>query len=382
MDRTGWRPATAVVHAGQGAGQGQGEPLRAGPVLAATYRHAGDPAGAPYTYGRTSNPTWTAYEEALADLEGGPCLVFASGMAAAAAVLCSTLRPGDTAVLPSDGYYTARALADGYLTELGVRVRRVPTAGWPAGPEDARRLLDGVRLLWLESPANPGLDVCDLAAVARAAHDAGALVAVDNTTATVLGQQPLALGADVSVSSDTKATTGHSDLLLGHLAVARGAADTLLPPLLSWRTQVGAIAGPFETWLAHRSLATLDVRLQRQCATAAAVASALLERPGVLACRYPGLPGDPAHAVAVRQMSLFGPVVGFTLPDEAAADRWLDAVRLVRPATSFGGVHSTAERRARWGADDVHPGFVRLSVGIEDPADVLADVLGALDAAR
>lgn len=363
------REATAVVKAGQQPVE-QGAPFLPGPVFASAYRSAGDPADQAYTYGRYANPTWTAYESALAELEGGPCVLFASGMAAVAAVLAPTLAPGDVLVLPSDGYYTARALAQGYLAGTGVRVRLAPTGG-PVPPE----LLDGCRLLWLESPTNPGLDVCDLAAAARAGHDAGALVAVDNTTATVLGQRPLAHGADFSVCSDTKATTGSSDLLLGHVAVRD---PELLEPLLTWRTQVGAVPGPMETWLAHRSLATLDVRLQRQCANALAVARALADHPAVSACRYPGLPGDPSHALAQRQMRLAGPVVGVTLADRSAAEHWLDRVRLVIPATSFGGVHSTAERRARWGGDAVPPGFLRLSLGLEDADDLVEDVIQAL----
>ena len=363
------RDATTVVRAGLGAPQ-QGAPFLPGPVFAGTYRHAGDPAGDPFTYGRYANPTWSAYEAAMGELEGGSCLAFASGMAAVAAVLGTALRPGDVVVLPSDGYYTARVLAEGYLTQMGVRVRTAPT-----GDAALEGLVQGARLVWLESPTNPGLDVCDLARVTAAAHAAGALVAVDNTTATVLGQRPLGLGADVSVSSDTKATTGHADLLLGHVAVRD---PDLLAALTAWRTQVGAVPGPMETWLAHRSLATLDVRLRRQCATALVLAAALRDHPAVQACRYPGLPDDPAHEQAARQMTLFGPVVGVTLADQDAAERWLAAVRLVLPATSFGGVHTTAERRARWGGDAVHPGFVRLSVGIEDPDDLLEDVLHAL----
>lgn len=361
--------ATRVVRAGLGA-VGQGEPLLPGPVFAGTYRHLGDPAGAPYTYGRYANPTWSAYEAALAGLEGGPTLVFASGMAAVAAVLCSTLRPGDVVVLPADGYYTSRVLAEGYLAQTGVQVRLAATAG-----DGQLSAVDGARLVWLESPTNPGLDVCDLRRLIEAAHRAGALVAVDNTTATVLAQQPLGLGADFSVSSDTKALTGHGDLLLGHVAVREQA---LLTPLTTWRTQVGAIAGPMETWLAHRSLATLDVRLQRQCASASAVAAALRDHPAVLECRYPGLPDDRAHAVARGQMSLFGTVVSMTLADQDTAERWLAGLRLVVPATSFGGVHSTAERRARWGGDAVHPGFIRLSIGLEDPDDLIRDLLRQL----
>ncbi len=363
------RDATRVVRAVFGDPQ-PGTPLLPSPVFASTYKHAGDPAGAPFTYGRTTNPTWSAYESALAELEGGPCLVFASGMAAVAAVLCSAVRPGDVVVLPSDGYYGARTLCEEYLQQMGVQIRLVPTA-----EEDVSEALQGASLLLLESPANPSMDVCDIRTLCRAAHAAGARVAVDNSTATVLGQQPLALGADYSLGSDTKALTGHSDLLLGHVAVRD---EALLPALAGWRSQIGAVAGPMETWLAHRSLATLDVRLRRQCSTALAVASALQDHPAVRGCRYPGLPGDPAHGVAAQQMSLFGPIVGFTLAGQAEAERWLFDVRLVIPATSFGGVHTTAERRARWGSDDVPPGFIRLSLGLEDPDDLVEDILQAL----
>jgi cystathionine gamma-lyase len=363
-----WRGATRVVHAG-GNESAQGAPLLAGPVFAGTYRHAGDPVGEPFTYGRYSNPTWSAYERALTELEGGPSLVFSSGMAAVAAVLAATLRPGDVVVLPSDGYYTVRVLAEGYLAEMGVQVRLA------AAGEAQLDVLEAARLLWLESPTNPGLDVCDLGGLADAARGNGTLVAIDNTTATPLAQQALALGADISVCSDSKAMTGHDDLLLGHVATQD---PELLARLLAWRSQAGAIPGPMETWLAHRSLATLDVRLRRQSANALALASALARHPAVLHCRYPGLPEDPAHQQASTQMSLYGPVVSFTLADQRAAERWLGALRLVTPATSFGGVHSTAERRARWGGDDVHPGFIRLSAGLEDPEDLLHDVIQAL----
>ncbi|MGI9093601.1 MAG: cystathionine gamma-lyase [Mycobacteriales bacterium] len=363
--------ATLVVHAGHSS-PAQGEPFRAGPTFAAPYRHLGQPDGSANAYARMGNPTWTAYESALAELEGGPCLVFASGMAAVAAVLGTTLRPGDLAVLPADGYYTARSLAGGYLTEMGVRIVTTPTAG-----SEHRELLDGARLLWLETPSNPGLDVCDIRPLARAAHDAGALVAVDNSTATMLGQRPLGLGADFCVSSDTKAVTGHSDLVLGHVAVSD---PGLLAALATWRAQVGAIAGPMETWLAHRSLATLDVRLRRQCETALQIAIALRDHRCVASVRYPGLPGDPAHELASRQMRFFGPLVCFTLADEDTAERWLRALRLVTPATSFGGAHTTAERRARWEDDDVAGGFIRLSAGLENAGDVIDDITSAFEA--
>lgn len=366
------RDATRVVRATLPA-PSQSQPFLPGPTFAGTYHLSGDPASSPYTYGRYHNPTWTLYEQALGELEGGEVVAFASGMAAVSAVLGSVLRRGDILLMPSDGYYAARMLAEGYFAEMGVDVRTVPTAG-----NSQAEALNGVKLLWLESPSNPGLDVCDIATLAVAAHDQGGLVAVDNTTATVLGQCPLALGADFSVASDTKALTGHGDLVLGHVA-ARDPEWT--QRLLSWRTQMGAIPGPMEVWLAHRSLATIHVRLERMCANAILIAEFLAGRPEVARLRYPGLPGDPAYEVASRQMSRYGSIVSFELVDRLAAERFLDACQLVLQATSFGAVYTTAERRARWGGDMVPEGFIRLSVGCEDPEDLVADLSQALVAA-
>src|SRR6185295_8228011 len=253
------RDATRVLKAGAPPAS-QGEAFLPGPTFAAPYHAAGDPAAAPYTYGRFHNPTWTAFEHALSELEGGPAITFASGMAALAAVFGSTLLPGDELVMPSDSYYTARLLAQGYFTQMGVKVRMAATAG-----DELALHLEGAKLLWLETPTNPGLDVCDIAALVEAAHAAGALVAVDNTTPTVLGQRPLDLGADFSVASDSKALTGHSDLILGHVA----ARDQVWAErMLTWRTQMGAVPGPMEVWLAHRSLSTLELRLERPCSNA------------------------------------------------------------------------------------------------------------------
>ena len=364
--------ATRVIHAGLPE-PSQGEPFLPGPVFAGPYHLAGDPASAPYNYGRVHNPTWTRFEQALGELEGGEAVVFASGMAATAAVMGSVLRPGDVAVLPADGYYTARRLAEGYFTSIGVKVRMAPTAD-----NAQEKLLDGAKLLWLESPSNPGLDVCDIAALARVAHQLGVMVAVDNTTATVLGQRPLALGADYSIASDTKALTGHGDLVLGHVAVREA---RLAEGLRTWRTQIGAIPGPMEVWLAHRSLGTLDLRLERMTANALAIARFLGGRAEVKRVRYPGLPGDPAHAVAARQMGRFGPIVGFELASAKAAETFLGRCRLILESTSFGGLHTTAERRARWGGDKVPEGFIRLSAGCEHVEDLLADLDHALSVA-
>ncbi|NJP99209.1 cystathionine gamma-lyase [Streptomyces zingiberis] len=354
------------------------EPSLPGPVFAAHYHLPGEPAG-PYTYGRDENPTWTRLEQAIGELESpeapAETVVFPSGMGAVSAVLFSQLRSGDAVVLPSDGYQ-ALPLVREALEGYGVEVRTAPTAG------DAQRtLVDGARLLWIESPANPGLDVCDIRRLCRAARAAGALVAVDNTLATPLGQRPLDLGADFSVASGTKALTGHGDVLLGYVSCRdpRSAAA-----VRKWRKTAGAVTGPMEAWLAHRSLATLQLRVDRQAANALALARALRERPEVTGLRHPGLPEDPAHTVAAGQMrgGRFGCVVSFTLPDRAHAERFLGALLLVDEATSFGGVRSSAERRGRWGGDAVPEGFIRLSVGVEDPDDLLADVERALDRAR
>ena len=223
------RTGTRVVRAGLPRAE-TGQPITSGVTFAGTYHAAGDPSNSPYTYGRFHNPTWAQFEAALGELEGGSALAFASGMAAVAAVFGATLRPGDALVLPSDSYYTTRLLAEGFFARMGVEVRKAPTAG---GAQSGQ--LDGARLLWLETPSNPGLDVCDIASLARRAHEEGALVAVDNTTATALAQRPLELGADFSVASDTKGLTGHSDLVLGHVAVRD---KVLMEKMLSWRTQI------------------------------------------------------------------------------------------------------------------------------------------------
>jgi cystathionine gamma-lyase len=346
-----------------------GAPLHPGPVLSAPF-HLGapdEPTPVDY-YGRADNPTWRALETAIGELDGGDCVVFGSGMAAIAAVLRIGARRG-ALVLPSDGYYQARALAHGELAPLGVDVREVPTAG-------ALPALDGAGLVLAETPSNPGLDVCDIAAAAAAAHAAGALLAVDNTTATPLGQSPLALGADLSVASDTKALSGHGDVLLGHVSTRDPA---LLAQLRDARARGGAIPGPFETWLAHRGLGTLDLRLARQAANAAALTELLLSHPAATDVRWPGHPGDPAHAVAARQMHRWNGVLRFTLASTDAVGRFLAASRLTASATSFGGLQSAADRRERWG-DAVAPGLLRYSAGCEDTADLVADVRGALNA--
>jgi cystathionine gamma-lyase len=346
-------PSTETVRAGLPPAV-QGEPFLPGPVLASAFHLAGDDVHSTYGYHREGNPTWTRYEQALGELEGGEAVVFSSGMAAAAAVLLA-LGPGDVLAAPSDGYFGVRRLASEHLAPRGVEVRLVPT-------EQAafERAADGATMVLVEIPSNPGLAVLDFEALRRAAGDAA--VVLDNTLATPLALRPLELGATMTLASATKALSGHSDVLLGYVATRD---PEWAGRLRSWRQLAGAIPGPVEVWLAHRSLATLALRVARQTENAGAIAAMLRERGDVTDVRWPGV----------------GAVLCFTLPDAAAVVRFFAAAELVGEATSFGGVHTTAERRGRWGGDDVADGFVRFSAGIEDTADLLGDLARALDAA-
>jgi cystathionine gamma-lyase len=344
---SGRGPSTRAAHAGLPAAE-QGAPFLPGPVLAAPFHLAGD-VGEIVGYNREGNPTWALYESALAEFEGTDVVVFSSGMAAVHAALETTVAPGGVLVAPIDGYPGIRTLAREHLEPRGIEVRLVRTSD-----AAVREALDGATAVFLESPSNPELNVLDIAAIAR---DTDAIVAVDNTLAGPLHQNVFALGADLAITSATKYLNGHSDLNLGYVA----ARDTT--KLREWRALTGALPGPVETWLAHRSLATYPLRLERQMANARALADLLRERSVVSDVRYPGL----------------GAVVSFTLPSADAAQRFLAACELVIEATSFGGLHTSAERRARWGTDDIAAGFIRFSCGIEDTADLLADVGRGLD---
>ncbi len=355
-----------------------GEPLHAGPVFAAPFHVVGDPGMTPYTYGRSHNPTWTELERAIGQMEmadgretaGVRC--FGSGMAAVAAAFGATLQAGDTVVLAAGMYFMARQLLEEMYVPAGVRIRTVPAAELTQPAAVA-----GARLVWLETPSNPELEVTEIAAVCRAAHHAGALVACDNTTSTPLGQRPLELGADLSVCSDSKAMSGGSDLVIGHVATRDA---MLLARVDRQRTLVGGIAGPMEAWLLLRSLATLPLRLTQSSANALALARFLNTREEVSRVLYPGLKTHAGYEIAAAQMRHFGPVLSFTLRDQAAAERFLKRAELITQATSFGGVATTAERRARWGHDEISPGFIRLSAGCEDEQDLLEDCLQALEA--
>ncbi len=371
MSESDFREGTRVIRAGLPEAE-QSEPFLPGPTFASAYHFTGAPHESDYVYGRYGNPTFTRYEAALGELEGGHAVVFSSGMAAAAALLLPTLKPGDRLVAPADCYMGVRSLARSHLAERGVDVELIATPD----PRFAEAV-DGAAIVWLETPSNPGLEVCDLRTLIHRAHAAGATVVVDNTFATPLGQRPLELGADFSMASASKQLTGHADLILGYVA-ARDPDDA--ERLLDWRIHAGSVPGPFEVWLAHRSLATLGVRLERACATAQTLAERLAARDDLVEVRYPGLPDDPSHELASRQMSRYGTIVSFTLESAERAERFLAACRLVKTATSFGGIHSSAERRARWGGDEISEGFIRFSVGCEDPEDIVADVEQALDA--
>jgi cystathionine gamma-synthase len=251
----------------------------------------------------------------------------------------------------------------------------------PPGTQALVEAVPGAALVWVETPTNPTLDVIDIAAVARAARAAGALLVVDSTFATPLGQKPLDLGADVVVHSATKYLSGHSDVLLG--AVVARDAD-LVRRITEHRVLGGAIPGPMEAWLALRGMRTFPLRWERSCASAAALAERCAEHHAVRRVRYLGLPGDPGHGLATRQMQSFGAVVSLDLRGGAAAAESVAAsTSLWTHATSLGGVESTLERRRRWPEEsaDVPPGLLRLSVGIEDVADLWADLSAGLAAA-
>ncbi|SEH86717.1 cystathionine gamma-lyase [Mycolicibacterium rutilum] len=345
-----------------------GAPVAPQPVSAATFHLSQDESAELDTYGRSSNPTWRQLESALAELEGATAaLAFASGMAAITAVLRVLAKPGSTLVVPADGYYQVRQYASEYLAAQGVTVIEATSAQMCEASADADVIL-------AESPANPGLDVVDLYRLAMQCRRRGATLVVDNTTATPLGQQPLSLGADVVVASATKSLSGHSDLVAGYVASSR---TDLMTALTRERLLAGAVLGAFEAWLVLRSLGTAGLRFERQCQNAAALAVMLHTHPAVRSVRYPGLPDDPAHAVARAQMKRFGGLIAVELADAAAVDALVRRSALLVASTSFGGIHTSVDRRARWG-DAVGDGFARISLGIEDTDDLVADVEQAL----
>jgi cystathionine gamma-lyase len=336
------------------------------PIISSATFHVPDHTNAPYSYARAGNPTWDGLEAQLSVLEAAETVAFPSGMAAISAALMAVVTAGLRVIIPADGYYVTRVFAETFLKPLGVRPEFIPTTAYDTAD------FTGVGLVYLETPSNPGLDVCDIRAVARRAKAAGARVIADNTTMTPLLQRPLDLGVDLVVAADTKAPAGHADVLFGHVA---GRDAALMGRVREWRRLSGAVPGAFEAWLVHRGIETLEVRLARMCASAQVIAERLAGHPRVLSVRYPGLPSDPAHVVAKQQMAGFGFLVSFVLQDAVIAEKFLSDCPFIAQSTSFGATHTSAERRARWG-DAVPEGFVRLSVGVE-PTEVLWTAMDA-----
>jgi cystathionine gamma-synthase len=354
-------------------------------VLSSTYVSAGVAEPDEPVYGRNANPTWEDLEAALAALEGAdlPAVLLASGMAAVAATL-ALVPAGGRVVVPRHAYQLTGVLGADLAARTGLRVDRVDIADTDAvlaavrGPSGAAP----ADLLWVESPTNPMLEVADLPALVSGAHEVGTQVAVDNTFATPLGQRPLEHGVDLVVHSVTKYLAGHSDVVLGAVLAAR--AD-LRERLVAYRTLHGAIAGPWEAWLALRGLRTLALRVERSQASAALLAARLSTHPAVAEVRHPSLPTDPGHERAGRLLDGYGSILGLRpLGGQAAADAVVDAVRLWVPATSLGGVESLIERRRRFATESatVPPDLLRLSVGIEDVEDLWADLAQALEQGR
>ncbi|MET3523108.1 cystathionine gamma-lyase [Mesorhizobium abyssinicae] len=346
----------------------KGDPIPLPLTMASIFHTPGEEAGFDQ-YGRYDNPTWRAVEHALGHLEDAHCLAFPSGMGAISSVFFALLKSGDRVLLPADGYHATRALAERFLKPFGVACDTRPTPTFLDGG------FDGYRLVFAESPSNPRLDICDIAAVANAVHAHGALLVVDNTTMTPYGQRPLDLGADIVVSADTKAVNGHSDVLFGHVASRN---PDIVAKVRDWREMAGGIPGPFEAWLVHRGLETLEVRFDRMCSSAETIAKRLKNHHAVGALRFPGLDGDPSHNLARAQMERFGFLISFELASEQKAEDFIDNCALMQSATSFGGVHTSAERRSKRG-DAVPSGFVRLSIGCEPVEELWQAIEASLD---
>lgn len=367
------RPETLAVTVGRPA-RVVDAPLNTPATFAATYVGDHDTTSGSLGYGRYGNPTWQALEDGIGALEGGRAVTFSSGMAAAHAVL-DLLAPGSTVVLPYNCYLGVAASVDVRAAKDGWTVRKVDVADTDAVLAAA----EGADLVWIESPTNPTIEVADLPAIGAALAGKVRLV-VDNTFATPLLQQPLAVGADIVLHAVTKFIAGHSDALLGALVV-RESDTELFAQLDAVRRSRGATPGTMEAYLALRGLRTLPLRLERAQANAQVLAERLAAHPAVLRVRFPGLPDDPGHARAARTMAGFGSLISVDLADAATADAFVDATRLWVFATSLGGVESSLERRRRWAGElpSVPEGLVRLSVGVEHVEDLWSDLAQALD---
>jgi cystathionine gamma-lyase len=373
--------STRAIHAGQEADPATGATVV--PIYAtSTYTQAAPGQHKGYEYSRTGNPTRTALETCLAALEEGERgLAFASGLAATTAVL-STLRPGDEVAAAADLYGGSFRLLERVFKPWGL-VTRYTEDGSPEG--FSRIITPRTKLVWVETPTNPLLQIIDIAAVAELTHRVGAVLAVDNTFASPYLQQPLRLGADLVVHSTTKYLGGHSDVVGGAVVGKR----ELLQPIAFYQNAAGGTPGPFDAWLTLRGVKTLAVRMERHCDNARQLAEFLAGHPRVQKVYYPGLPNHPGHAVAKRQMRNFGGMVSVSVKGgKDAALRLLTRTKLFSLAESLGGVESLighpatmthasipAEIRVARGIDD---GLVRLSVGIEDALDLRADLEQAL----
>jgi len=368
-----WAPATRAVVAGRPA-HAVGAPVSPPLELSSTYV-SWDSFGAhdQGVYGRMNNATWLALEDAIGSLEGGTAICFASGMAAGAA-LFAMIQPRDRLVMADSTYNSMLSLAQQLADAGRLQLTTVDISDTAAVSE----ALDGAGWLFLESPTNPLLQVADLPALGGACARLGVRMAVDNTFATPLLQNPLEFGASVVMHSGSKYLSGHSDVIMGVLVATE---PELLARIRGHRGLHGAILGPMEAWLTLRGLRTLAVRLERQQASAGVLARRLADHPAVSRVRYPGLPSDPGHEVASSQMRGFGAMLAIELVDgRAAADALLHAVRLWVPATSLGGVESLLERRRRIPSEpaSVPEDLIRLSVGLEDVEDLWTDLDQAL----
>jgi cystathionine gamma-lyase len=372
--------ATRAIHAGQDADPATGATVV--PIYAtSTYTQAAPGQHKGYEYSRSGNPTRTALESCLAALEDGERgLAFASGLAATTAVL-SVLRPGDEVAAAADLYGGTFRLLERVFKPWGL-VPRYTDDPSPAG--FAKIITPATRLVWIETPTNPLLQILDIAAIAELAHRHGAKLAVDNTFASPYLQQPLALGADLVVHSTTKYLGGHSDVVGGAVIGGR----ELLEPIKFYQNAAGGVPGPFDAYLTLRGLKTLAVRMERHCANARRLAEWLTRQPAVERVYYPGLESHPGHALARRQMRDFGGMISIRLRSPQAARRFMTRTKLFSLAESLGGVESLVchpatmthasiplEVRQARGVDDA---LVRLSVGIEDGMDLENDLRHAL----
>jgi cystathionine gamma-synthase len=363
-----FNPATIAVHAARPP-RIPGAPVNLPISLSSTYVAAREGESAPYSYARESHENAVALEEALGILEGGQATLFGSGMGAISATL-DLVPYGAPVVIASVGYSgTIAAVARG--NESGRFERRIVDMN---DLDSVDRALNGAAMLWIETPANPTLDVTDIAAVSTLAQRHGVISVADSTFSTPLITTPLALGVDVVIHSVTKWISGHSDLLLGIAITQREDLDQRLRlGRIAW----GAVPGPFEAWLALRGLRTLALRLKASCDNAAELAQRLEAHPAVDVVRYPGLESHPHHTIAQRQMKLFGAVIAIELVGGVpAAQRLCESVQLWTPGTSVGGVESLIERRRRWDFESTQTpeSLIRLSVGIEDVDDLWSDL--------